>query len=100
MSSPLLSLVDNLADINCDNRREYIGFRDNHLLLKCFDCNAWFKRDSKELIKRFANTYEFCSKDNKFILLLRKGVYPYEYMDNWERFNEAVLPDKKLFTAI
>ena len=53
---------------------------------------------SKELINKFANTYEFCNKDiNKFILLLRKGVYPYEYMDNWERFNEVVLPDKKAF---
>ena len=32
---------------------------------------------------------------NKFILLLRKGVYPYEYMDNWERFNETSLPNKE-----
>ena len=30
-------------------------------------------------------------------MLLRKGVYPYEYMDNWERFNEVVFPDKKAF---
>ena len=34
---------------------------------------------------------------NKFILLLRKGVYPYEYMDNWERFDETSLPDKETF---
>ena len=34
---------------------------------------------------------------NKFILLLRKGVYPYEYMDNWERFNETSLPSKESF---
>ena len=57
------------------------------------------KKDfNKESIKRFANTYEFCNGDiNKFILLLRKGVYPYEYMDSWERFNETSLPDKKVF---
>ena len=101
MSSSLSKLVDNLGDINCkicDNKREYIGFRNNHLLLECSGCDAWFKRDSKELIKRFANTYEFCNKDiNKFILLLRKCVYPYEYMDNWEKFNWVVLPDKKAF---
>ena len=30
-------------------------------------------------------------------MLLRKGVYPYEYMDSWERFNETSLPPKKDF---
>ena len=34
---------------------------------------------------------------NKFALLLRKGVYPYEYMDSQERFDETSLPDKKAF---
>ena len=49
-------------------------------------------------MKRFANTHRFCNKDlNKFILLLRKGVYPYEYMDNWERFDETLLPNKEAF---
>ena len=42
--------------------------------------------------------YKFCNDDiNKFDLLLRKGVYPYEYMDGWERFDETSLPDKKYF---
>ena len=31
------------------------------------------------------------------MLLLRKGVYPYEYMDDWDRFNEEKLPDKSDF---
>ena len=45
---------------------------------------------NKYLIKRFANTYEFCYRDiNQFFLLLRKGVYPYENIDSWERFNET-----------
>ena len=29
--------------------------------------------------------------------MLRKGVYPYEYMDNWERFSETSLPSKESF---
>ena len=54
------------------------------------------KKFNKELIKRFANMCKFSNKDiNKFILLLRKGVYSYEYMDNWERFDEITLPDEK-----
>ena len=32
-----------------------------------------------------------------FFFLLRKGVYPYEYMDSWERFDETSLPDKEAF---
>ena len=44
--------------------------------------------------------YQFCYCDiNKFVLLLRKGVYPYEYKDSWERFNEESLPDKKSFNS-
>ena len=52
----------------------------------------------KDLIKEFPNTYNFCKDDiNKFVMLLQKGVYPYEYMDSWERFNEISLPSKKDF---
>ena len=37
----------------------------------------------KSLIKRFFNTYKFPNHfNNKFILLLLKGVYPCEYMDD------------------
>ena len=31
------------------------------------------------------------------ILLLRKGVYPYEYMNDLEKFNETTLPKKEKF---
>ena len=31
--------------------------------------------------------------------MLRKCVYPYEYMDTWERFNETSLPSKKHFSS-
>ena len=42
--------------------------------------------------------YQFCDGDiNKFVLLLRRGVLPYEYIDSWEKFNETTLPAKKVF---
>ena len=31
------------------------------------------------------------------MLLLRKGVYPYEYMDDCDRFNEEKLPNESDF---
>ena len=30
-------------------------------------------------------------------MFLRKGVYPYEYMDSCEKFDETALPPKKDF---
>ena len=45
--------------------------------------------------KRFKSTFKFSNNDiNKFILLLRKGVCPCKYMDDWEKFNETELPEK------
>ena len=43
---------------------------------KCLSC----KKNYKDLKKRFPNTYKFChGRINNFCLMLRKGVYPYEY---------------------
>ena len=51
-----------------------------------------------EAIKNFPSLYKFCYGNlNKFVLLFGKGVYTFEYMDNWERFNETLLPDKITF---
>ncbi|XP_031355178.1 uncharacterized protein LOC116179519 [Photinus pyralis] len=35
--------------------------------------------------------------DEQLKLLTKKGVYPYEYMDSWEKFNETNLPEKIQF---
>ena len=72
---------------------------DEQLIFRCFRCKKNYEKDfNKQLIQRFENIYEFCNGDiNKFILWLRKGVYPYEYMDSWERFNETSLLEKEAF---
>ena len=39
---------------------------------------------------------KFSSSDiTQFIFLLRKGVYPYEYMDDCQKFNETILLEKE-----
>ena len=74
-------------------------FKDDQLIFRCFECKKNNKKDYDiKLTKRFANIYEFCNKDiNKSILLLRKVLDPYEYMDSWERFHETLLPDEEAF---
>ena len=60
MQSSLSSLTDNLSEVNNKN----------------------LKISHDTLIKKFYNTYQLCDNDfNKFNIILRKGVYPYEYMD-------------------
>ena len=107
MSPSLSKLVDNLSEgihynkcVNCKSNLDYVRITKNEkLLLKCFNCDIYYKKKfNKDLIKKFKNTYSFCNNDlNKFILVLRKGVYPYEYMDSWEKFNETSLPIKEDF---
>ena len=66
---------------------------------KCLSCNKdYSNKINEELKKRFKNTFKFSNNDiNKFILLLRKDVYLYEYMGEWEKFNETKLPEKEEF---
>ena len=106
MSSWLSNFVDNLSEgihnnkcVDCNSCFDYVKIKNEKLLLKCFNCNNYYeKKFDQDLIKKFKNTYSFCDNDlNKFVLLLRKGVYPYEYMDCWEKFNETSLPSKKDF---
>ena len=60
-------------------------------------CNKSYQRKFDEKLKeRFFNTYKFSNHDdNQFILFLQKVVYPYKYMDDWEKFNETTLPEKE-----
>ena len=98
LSKPIDSLSEGIHNNKCADCKSCLDYvrstKNQKLILKCFNCETYYRRKfNKELIKRFASTYEFSNKDlNKFILFLRKGVYPYEYMDNWERFNEMSLP--------
>ena len=84
MSSSLSKLVDNLSKgihnskcLDCKCCLDYIKIKNEKLPLKCCNCNNYYKKKfNKDFIKEFKNTYSFCNNDlNKFILLLRKGIY-------------------------
>ena len=67
-------------------------------MYKCLNCKNLSFKPINTLITKFSNTCKLCCNDNeKFVLLLRKGIYPYEYMDDWNRFNETSLPLKEEF---
>ena len=103
MQTSLSNLVDNLSGVydkeckKCMERKkirlncEFIGFKNGRLNYKCKECKKSYTKLTNESIKNFPTLYKFCNGDlDKFFLLLRKGIYPYEYMDSWERFYEHV----------
>ena len=110
MSSKLSDVINNLSEIyseeyrRCKERKKIksvcnlIGLKNNELHYKSNNYKKRWLTPISGFIKKFPNTYKFCNNDiNKFILLIKKGVYPYEYMDSWERFDETSLIDKKAF---
>ena len=61
----------------------FVELKNNRLIYKCKECKEERKRPINELIENFPSVYQFCNGDlNKSVLLLRKGVYPYDYMDS------------------
>ena len=89
MNISLVKLTDNLSEINnkdckkCMERNktksecQYIKYNKNKLIYKCKKCDGISYKPISRLIEKFPSVYQFCNKDlNKFVLLLKKGVYP------------------------
>ena len=91
MSTSLSNLVDSLLGVydkgckkcmgikkiklNC----EFIEFKNGRLKYKCKECKKSYTKVANGSTKNFPTLYKFCNGDlNKFFLLLRKGIYPYE----------------------
>ena len=100
------------------NTEDYISFSVKVEVDKYMDKNG--EEKFKEIELRFIDSFKFMSSsldslvnnlakgDHKFWgfekyndkqreLLIRKGIYPYEYMNSWGRFNDDELPRKEQF---
>ena len=101
MRTSLSNLVDNLMeeihiirykDYNCF--LEYESAKKSLIKCKCLSCDKDYSTEfNEESKKKFKKKFMFSNNDtNKFILLLRKVVYPYEYMMIGKRL--STLPEK------
>ena len=99
------NLVDNLTEgihkikfKDCNCFLEYQSVQENLIKYKCLCKKDVSNKLGEKFKKRFKNTFKLSNNDiNKIIFLLRKGVYPYKYMDEWEKFNETSLAEKEEF---
>ena len=92
VASAISNLVDNLVEgvhkikcKDCDCFLKYESVKDNLIKYKCLSCSKDYSNKlDKKLKKQLKNTFKFSDNNtNKFILLLRKRVFPYEYMDDY-----------------
>ena len=61
--------------LNC----EFVGFKNGRLNYKCKECKTSCRKTVNGSSLNVPTLYKFCNGDlNKFFLLLRKGIYPYE----------------------
>ena len=103
MNESLSSLADNLSGLkSCycekssfDNIKTTYNVINNEYIVntRCKAC-LWRKAVKlSDLVKNFPNTFNLCRANvQKFLLLLTKGVYPYEYMNDMSKFDKKELP--------
>ena len=91
------TLFNNLTELNkckeCDKECNNYNIVKNFIKYSCNECNKISYKPINNLINKCSNIYSICNGDlNKFLSLLRKGVYPYEYINSWNKFNETNNP--------
>ena len=100
------------------NKEDYISFSIKVEVDKYISNNGIEK--SKEIELRFIDSFKFMSSsldslvnnlarggskffgfeeysNNQYKLLIKKGIYPYEYMTDWDKVKETKLPPREAF---
>ena len=106
MASSLDKLASNLCSTSrtqcdkCKGNMELINISSDYIA--SFGCERCKTKKTKDLYgevlkNNFNQTSGFWRCDEKFRLMIRKGVYPYEHMDGWMKFEETSLPPKDAF---
>ena len=96
----VISKVEGRISCIPNNTEKYISFSLGQLR---FIDSAQFllapldKLVAANKLEAFQITTHYEPDHQKRGLLMRKGVYPYEYVDSWERFEETKLPPKEDF---
>ena len=86
-----------------NNMEKYMAFMlGNHLTF--IDSFQFMSSSLDKLVSNLPNeafkyTYNRF-KQEKFELMKQKGVYPYDYMDSFDKFNKTELPTKEEFFSI
>ena len=88
------------GEIKCipTNTEKYISFSLGNL--RFIDSVNFMQSSLDKLVEgseEFSIMQKIVAEEDKRQLLLKKGIYPYEYMDLFERFDEAKLPEKEKF---
>ncbi|XP_065198654.1 uncharacterized protein LOC135830317 [Sycon ciliatum] len=80
-----------------NNMEKYISFkwRQYHFI----DSMAFLNSSLDSLVSNTEDALKLTRTLAHHDLLLRKGVYPYEYMDSFARFDETQLPPKSAFES-
>ena len=103
VNDSLERLVDNLSEIKkftCDDKSfknikvTYGKFNYRKIIrTTCKTCKSRQDQQYHKLISKFPNTFKLCRNNvEKSLLLLRKGVYAYEYMNSTDKFIEKSYP--------
>ena len=92
-------------NINCipNNMEKYMAFMlGNNLTF--IDSFQFMSSSLDKLVSNLPNeAFKYTNKEfknEKFELMRKKGIYPYDYMDSFDKFNNTKLPSKDEFYSI